>query len=149
MKCILYSIPPKTVHAIGAGMVIAEIQQNSNVTYRLCDYGRLGADGKSRPLHTEKGTGGVEPCTGRAGLELWRAFGAVSLLYGGFVAEDAEGCCDGSSFSALLVTAGEGELRYGDEKIKICSGECVFLPANTGDWRICGNATGAGMLSQR
>ena len=47
-------IPSGTLHAIGAGLVIAEIQQNSNVTYRVFDYGRAGADGKPRALHVEK-----------------------------------------------------------------------------------------------
>lgn len=47
-------IEPGTIHAIGAGNVIAEIQQNSNVTYRVYDYGRKGTDGKERDLHIEK-----------------------------------------------------------------------------------------------
>ncbi len=50
----LFFIPAGTVHAIGKGMVIAEIQQNSNVTYRVYDYDRLGADGKPRQLHIEQ-----------------------------------------------------------------------------------------------
>ena len=49
-----YLIKAGTVHAIGAGCVIYEIQQNSNVTYRVYDYNRRGADGKLRPLHVEK-----------------------------------------------------------------------------------------------
>ena len=47
-------IDPGTIHAIGAGCLIAEIQQNSNVTYRVYDYGRKGPDGKERELHVEK-----------------------------------------------------------------------------------------------
>ena len=47
-------ISPGTLHAIGAGIVVAEIQQNSNVTYRIYDYGRVGADGKTRPLHIQQ-----------------------------------------------------------------------------------------------
>ena len=43
-----------TLHAIGKGILIAEIQQNSNVTYRVYDYGRVGKDGKKRDLHIEK-----------------------------------------------------------------------------------------------
>lgn len=43
-----------TIHAIRKGIVIAEIQQNSNVTYRVYDYGCVGADGKKRDLHIEK-----------------------------------------------------------------------------------------------
>lgn len=49
-----YFIPSGTVHAIGAGVTLAEIQQNSNLTYRLYDYGRLGKDGKPRELNVEK-----------------------------------------------------------------------------------------------
>lgn len=49
-----FLIEPGTVHAIGAGCVICEIQQSSNVTYRVYDYNRLGADGKPRQLHVDK-----------------------------------------------------------------------------------------------
>ncbi len=49
-----FFIPAGTVHAIGKGILIAEIQQSSNVTYRVSDYGRLGADGKPRALHIDK-----------------------------------------------------------------------------------------------
>lgn len=49
-----YFIPAGTLHAIGKGCLICEIQQNSNVTYRVYDYGRKGADGKPRELHIDK-----------------------------------------------------------------------------------------------
>lgn len=49
-----FFIPAGTLHAIGAGILIAEIQQNSDTTYRVYDYGRAGLDGKPRMLHTEK-----------------------------------------------------------------------------------------------
>jgi len=50
-----FFVPAGTVHAIGAGALLAEIQQNSNITYRLFDYNRLGKDGRPRELHLEKG----------------------------------------------------------------------------------------------
>ena len=50
----VFHIPAGTVHALLAGAVVAEIQQNSDATYRLYDWGRLGADGKPRPLHVSK-----------------------------------------------------------------------------------------------
>ena len=59
-------IPAGTVHAIGAGLAVAEIQESSDVTYRLYDWNRTGADGKSRPLHIE------------AGLEAVTEFGPVA-----------------------------------------------------------------------
>ena len=50
----VFFLAPGTVHAIGAGLLIAEVQQSSNVTYRVYDYGRLDADGRPRDLHVEK-----------------------------------------------------------------------------------------------
>jgi mannose-6-phosphate isomerase len=50
----VYFIPAGTVHAIGKGNLLAEIQQNSDLTYRLYDYGRTGPDGQPRPLHVEQ-----------------------------------------------------------------------------------------------
>jgi mannose-6-phosphate isomerase len=50
----VFFIKAGTMHAIGEGILIAEVQQNSNTTYRVSDYGRLGADGKPRELHVEK-----------------------------------------------------------------------------------------------
>ena len=50
---VLYS-PARTIHAIGKGVVYCEIQQNSDITYRLYDWDRLGADGKPRPLHVDQ-----------------------------------------------------------------------------------------------
>ena len=47
-------IPAGTVHAIGEGILLAEIQQSSDLTFRLHDWGRLGSDGKPRPLHVEQ-----------------------------------------------------------------------------------------------
>ena len=49
-----FLINPGTIHAIGKGVRLIEIQQNSNLTYRLYDYNRLGADGKPRELHIDK-----------------------------------------------------------------------------------------------
>lgn len=50
----VFFIPAGTVHAIGAGIVLAEVQQNSNLTYRVYDYGRKDAQGNTRELHVEK-----------------------------------------------------------------------------------------------
>jgi mannose-6-phosphate isomerase len=48
-------VPPGTVHALGPGLVLFEVEQNSDLTYRLDDYGRVGLDGRPRPLHLDKG----------------------------------------------------------------------------------------------
>ena len=48
-------MPAGTIHALGAGLLVAEIQQSSDTTYRLFDWNRLGPDGRRRPLRTEEG----------------------------------------------------------------------------------------------
>jgi mannose-6-phosphate isomerase len=47
-------VPAGSLHAIMGGLLIAEIQQNSNTTYRVYDWGRVGTDGRPRPLHVDK-----------------------------------------------------------------------------------------------
>lgn len=48
-------VPPGSVHALGPGLVLFEAEENCDLTYRLDDFGRMGLDGKPRPLHWEKG----------------------------------------------------------------------------------------------
>ncbi|HZT70732.1 MAG TPA: type I phosphomannose isomerase catalytic subunit [Terriglobia bacterium] len=54
-------VPPGTVHALGPGLVLFEAEENSDITYRLDDFGRLGLDGKPRPLHLDKGFDVIDP----------------------------------------------------------------------------------------
>jgi len=56
----VFFIPAGRVHAIGAGCLVAEIQQTSNITYRIYDYGRMGLDGKPRELHTEQARDAID-----------------------------------------------------------------------------------------
>ena len=57
-------LPAGTVHALGGGLLAVEIQQSSDVTYRLFDWNRLGPDGQPRPLHVEEGLDAVDFCRG-------------------------------------------------------------------------------------
>lgn len=59
-----FFIPAGTVHAIGAGLVVAEVQQASDTTFRLFDWNRVGADGKPRPLHIEQALPVIDYHTG-------------------------------------------------------------------------------------
>ncbi|MGC8781561.1 MAG: type I phosphomannose isomerase catalytic subunit, partial [Anaerolineae bacterium] len=72
----VFDVPAGTVHALLAGAVVAEIQQNSDATYRIYDWGRVGADGRPRPLHIEKALEVID-FAGRAGQ------GAPRLLQDG------------------------------------------------------------------
>ena len=71
----MFFIPAGTLHAICKGIVVAEIQQNSNVTYRVYDYGRAGADGKPRQLHIAQAldvTRRTPPPASRTSGGIWR-----------------------------------------------------------------------------
>jgi len=56
----VFFLPAGRIHAIGAGSFVAEIQQTSDITYRIYDYGRLGLDGKPRQLHTEEAKDAID-----------------------------------------------------------------------------------------
>lgn len=74
----VYYIPNGTMHAIGAGIQIYEIQQSSDLTYRFWDWGRVGKDGQPRPLHIAQALDVTD-----AGIHLDKIFGTTSLCRGG------------------------------------------------------------------
>lgn len=142
-----YLIEAGTVHAIGAGCVICEVQQNSNVTYRVYDYNRRGADGKLRPLHVDKAVevinfkayknetdgGEYEKVDGGKMRKLTECkyFRMRELkLNGRFVETNEE------SFTVINFVAGAGEI--GGEKF--AAGDSFFIPAGE-TYEITGKAT--------
>ena len=134
----VFFIPSGTLHAIGAGLVIAEIQQNSNITYRVFDYGRLGADGRPRPLHVEKALA-VTDLRPAPEMDFGPHLGDCRY----FTADGHEGAfrggCGEASFHALLCTAGAGTLTCGGETQEVRKGQCFFLPAGSGAYQVGGS----------
>lgn len=139
----VFFIEAGTVHAIGKGIVIAEIQQNSNVTYRVYDYGRVGADGKKRDLHIEKALEVVnrnpkirsesfDPHLGRC-----RYFSVDKLVLDGKMLQKVEGVVDEASFLHLLILEGSGMICNG-ECVKFQKGDSILLTASTGKFEIQG-----------
>lgn len=133
----VFFIPAGTLHAICKGIVIAEVQQNSNVTYRVYDYGRVGADGKPRALHVEKAldvTLRTPPVKHDFGSHLAQGeYFTVDAKNGAF-----EDTADEKSFVSLLVTDGEGELTCGGETVVVKKGDSFFLPAGSGNYAVRG-----------
>ena len=132
-----FFIPSGTLHAICKGIVVAEVQQNSNVTYRVYDYGRVGADGKPRALHVEKAldvTLRTPPVKHDFGNHLAQGeYFTVDAKNGAF-----EDTADEKSFVSLLVTDGEGELTCGGETVVVKKGDSFFLPAGSGSYAVRG-----------
>ena len=144
-----FFIPSGTLHAICQGIVIAEVQQNSNVTYRVYDYGRVGADGKPRALHIEKAldvtrcdivTRPVEPQTTEVmGGE------RISLIDGDFfklTRLNVMGRMPVEADSFALITAlGEGAIEYDGGSVLVHNGESVLIPAAMHDFMVSGHLT--------
>lgn len=138
----VFFISAGTLHAIGAGILIAEVQQNSNTTYRVSDYGRLGADGKPRPLHIEKAlevTNRNEPTVpyGNVGEIKEEAFGTVKRLASCdlFTTElwslnGETKLCLSDSFISLLVLDGELNLAWDGGLLSAKKGGSIFIPAD-------------------
>ncbi|MBR5681811.1 MAG: class I mannose-6-phosphate isomerase [Ruminococcus sp.] len=147
----VFFIEPGTLHAIGKGILIAEIQQSSNVTYRVYDYGRLGADGKPRQLHVEKAleVTNTEPADHRRPVYGMELDGAVTQLLADCnyfivnrnrIIKEASFAADNSSFAHVLVIGGSGgELVADNYRLGLKMGTSVFVPAGTGAFAIKGN----------
>ena len=151
-KCSFYQVPrgiygtrEELGHAIGKGILIAEMQQNSNTTYRVYDYGRVGADGKPRELHVEKALE-VTTLTPAKPQNQLPATGSTQLLahcdYFFTTCTEVETfcqvSCDRTSFVHLLVLEGDAVLQTQQDKIPVTKGTSVFVPAGTGAFRIIG-----------
>ena len=138
----VFFIPAGTVHAIGAGMLIAEVQQNSNITYRVSDYGRLGADGKPRALHKEKAIEVInrEPTPLEAEFKETATEGAketqlAECKYFNVRVLDLDGetaITEPDSFMSLLVLEGEASLGYDGGNMTVSKADSVFIPAGLG-----------------
>ncbi len=139
-----YFIKSGTVHAIGKGTTICEIQQNSNVTYRVYDYDRRDAQGNARPLHIEKAkavsdlNGGmpVSPAIKVGNCQLISAckyFTVHSMGVDGSLVFNV----DGGSFAAVSCVEGSGYIGG----VEITAGDTVFIPAGYGDVKAEGQFT--------
>lgn len=127
------SIPAGTAHAIGAGVLLAEVQENSDVTYRIFDYNRLDADGNPRPLHRELAADALIQAAQNPNSDM--PFDSFALK----VCGREELCADSNSFISLLVTDGEGVLIHNGVSYPLAEAESYFVPANCGELCIVGN----------
>ena len=147
----MFFISAGTLHAIGKGILIAEIQQNSNTTYRIYDYGRVGADGKPRQLHVEKAVDVTKliPITESSPIPLPLSCPQDELLascpYFAVIRQQITSPRqyngDAGSFHALMCVEGQGVLQTVSETLTIPSGATVFVPADSSAFTISGNLT--------
>lgn len=132
------------IHAIGKDILIAEIQQNSNITYRVYDYGRVGKDGKKRDLHIEKALAVtkrvpiVKDGSSYPHIADCDYFTVDKLNLDGHIMKRMEGSVSKSSFASILMLNGEGTIYCQGETLRYKKGDSFFLSAGSGDYVIEG-----------
>lgn len=133
-----------TIHAIGKDILVAEIQENSNVTYRVYDYGRVGKDGKKRDLHIRqalavtKRVPVIRDGGGYPHVADCDHFTVDKLDLDGKVMKRLEGVVSRESFASILFLDGGGTISGGGETLSFRKGDSFFLPAGLGEYRIEG-----------
>ena len=137
----VFFLPAGRIHAIGAGCFLAEIQQTSDVTYRIYDYGRRDSEGKLRELHTEKAAESIDyhvetdyrthyVTKRNRGVSLVHCQHFTTALYD----LDEPMTLDYSeldSFVVLIALSGKGTLSTDDYEQPFAMGDTILLPATT------------------
>lgn len=150
----VFFIDSGTLHAIGKGILICEIQQNSNTTYRIYDYGRVGKDGKPRELHVKKAIDvtklepPTKPTTALAKIDIIPGLDMKLLAeceyftaYHATLKGEASLKAGSESFQTFTVLSGSLKLTSGDTVLDFYKGESVFIPAGLGIYTLTGDAT--------
>ena len=137
----MVNIPAGLVHALTPGAVIAEVQQNSDLTYRLYDYGRVGADGNPRELHVEDALA-VTDFEGRIPREAASAVHCPFFSVERIVLGDApnfppiDGATNAGAFSILTCVDGAVNIIYTGGRVRLNTLQSVFLPAGLGAYTL-------------
>ena len=141
------NVPAGSLHAIMGGLLIAEIQQNSNTTYRVYDWNRVEADGRPRPLHIEPALAVINfeqvaptrpepiPLPAPAGVGRWqlchnRYFTVERLELS--AGARFEGVCDGETFEIWGVVGGTAALHTAAGEMALSAVQFTLLPATLG-----------------
>ena len=143
----VFFVQAGTVHAIGQGIVIAEIQESSNLTYRLYDYNRRDRNGNLRELHIDKALdvlnlhSSAEPVQPMRLLNYQPGFASefltrcryfqVERILLNSEASEVSYRTDSSSFKVLMCVQGQGVLKGKKVRVPFRKGDTVFVPADS------------------
>ena len=144
----VFYIEAGMIHAIGAGVLIAEIQENSNLTYRLYDYDSVDKEGRKRKLHVEKALDAANlrsslnprqpvrvlryrPGVAEELLCRCKYFEVCRMIVNTERRQEVRFRADSASFRVLLCINGCGTIRWGNCFLDIYKGDCVFFPADS------------------
>lgn len=141
-------VPAGVVHALGAGLLVAEIQQSSDTTYRLYDYDRPGLDGRPRELHLAQALAAVSygalPQVAHpvaAAPNQWQRIVSSTFFH-----TDRAVCAgtwhqetDPATFEALLILDGQGSIRWPGGTDRLAAGQAWLVPASLGRYALEGD----------
>lgn len=148
------NIPAGLVHAIEEGIVIAEVQQNSDTVYRVYDWNRMGLDGKPRDLHIERALGSIdfqdtinkskieglclEDNDNKRHIYIGNSHFAIEKLD---IKKIYKHSTKEEKMMIYFCLEGSYELKWNDLYIKVNKGESVLLPSSLGDYTIEGQCS--------
>ena len=145
----VFFLPAGRVHAIGAGNILVEVQQTSDITYRIYDYNRVDADGKPRQLHTEQAKDAIDytiypdyvtdydkTAKGAVRIVGCKYFQVDKLTVDGQLQIN-----DRTSFVTLTCVEGKCEVRADGETASLAPGETCLVAASAANLTIEGHAT--------
>ena len=143
-----FFIPAGRIHAIGGGCVVAEIQQTSDVTYRIYDYKRKDKDGNYRELHTQQASESIDytvlpnyrteyDMVKNEGVQIAECPYFTTAVYDlnepmTLVYSELD------SFGVLIAVKGEGTITANGEEMKLAKGDTILLPATTDEVKVSG-----------
>jgi mannose-6-phosphate isomerase len=142
-----YFIPAGTLHAIGEGVLLAEVQQNSDTTYRVYDYNRL-QNGAPRALHVEQARAVTDLLPYEPPRQKWGLFGTKHLCESAYFTVDerdarfgfSEEAEDESFVHLLILEADEdAKLEWDDTEMPIAKGDSILIPAGAGKFSVDGD----------
>ncbi|WP_404306413.1 type I phosphomannose isomerase catalytic subunit [Neorhodopirellula lusitana] len=135
-------IPAGTVHALGGGLLVAEIQQSSNTTFRLFDWNRLDANGNSRELHIEQSLevtdferGPVDPVVAEAESGITRLVSCNKFDLNS-IRDTTTEIANTDRCQLITVVEGTAEIQHDDTVMQLNSGESVLIPAKMSQFSI-------------
>ena len=150
----MYFLTAGTIHAIGKGVTLCEVQQNSNLTYRVYDYNRIGLDGKPRELHVEKamavanfskqevtGQNGIFSCEKNGNIITHMAHDKYFSVYELRFKREMRMTMNERSFNSVTFIRGTGEITCGGVTEKFKPGDSFFIPCPAAEYIIKGTGT--------
>jgi mannose-6-phosphate isomerase len=146
-----FFIPARTVHALGAGCLLIEVQQTCDVTFRVHDWDRLGLDGKPRPLHIEESLAAIdfaaqrpqpEPTVTAPHSDGGEVRHLITCPYFQVFERRGSSIRGGGDDRCSIVSsiAGSGRIRTIGGYADIAATETVLIPAAAGEWSCEGEA---------